>query len=93
MIVFIHNQLQQVDVNLIRQIVEVEKPAHIAASIQIATQPFLIGIASLVGANTFLAPAQPANPVVVDSSHVGRYDIIQHAPSLDPRWENGQANV
>jgi phage tail-like protein len=93
MIVFIHNQVQQVDVNLIRQIVEMEKPAHIAASIQIATQPFLIGIASLVGANTFLAPALPANPVVVDSSRVGRYDIIQHAPSLDPRWENGQANV
>ncbi len=93
MIVFVHNQVQPVDLNLIRQIVEVEKPAHIAADIQIATQPFLIGIASLVGANTFLTNDPPPNPVVVDNSLVGRYDIVQHAPSLDPRWENGEANV
>jgi hypothetical protein len=93
LIVFIHNQVQQVDVNAIARIVAEEKPAHVAASIQIASQPFLIGIASLVGANTFLAPEPPLDPVVVDTSRVGRYDVIQHAPSLDPRWENGQANV
>lgn len=93
MIVFIHNQVEQVDVNLIQQIVEAEKPAHVVASIQIATQRFLIGIASLVGANTFLAPEPPPDPVVVGTSQLGRYDIIQHAPSLDPRWENGESNV
>jgi phage tail-like protein len=93
MIVFVHNQVEKVDVNLIQQIVEAEKPAHIAASIQIATQPFLIGLASLLGANTYLAPEPPTDPVVVDSSRVGRYDLVQHAPSLDPRWENGQASV
>jgi len=93
LLVFIHNQVQQVDVNLISRIVEAEKPAHVLASIQTAAQPFLIGLASLVGANTFLAPEPPLEPVVVDSALVGRYDVIQHAPSLDPRWENGQANV
>ena len=93
LIVFIHNQVQQVNVNAIARIVAAEKPAHVSASIQIASQPFLIGIASLVGANTFLAPEPPLDPVVVDSSRVGRYEVIQHTPSLDPRWENGQANV
>jgi hypothetical protein len=87
--VFVHNQVEQVDVNLIQQIVAYEKPAHVLATIQIATQPFLIGMASLLGANTYLAPEPPPAPVVVDASTVGRYNLIQQVPSLDPRWENG----
>jgi hypothetical protein len=91
--VFVHNQVEQVDISLIQQIVEQEKPAHVLATIQIATQPFLIGLASLVGANTYLAPEPPPAPVVVNQSLVGRYNLVQHIPSLDPRWENGEANV
>jgi phage tail-like protein len=77
--VFIHNQVEQVDVNLIQQIVAYEKP-------------FLIGMASLIGANTYLAPEPPPAPAVVDVSTVGRYNLVQQVPSLDPRWENGEAN-
>jgi len=91
--VFIHNQVEDVDVNLVQRIVEYEKPAHVAATIQIATQPFLAGLASLLGANTYLAPQPAPDPVIVDVSRVGRYNLIQHVPSLDPRWENGEANV
>jgi len=91
-LVFIHNQVESVDVNLVQRIVEYQKPAHVAANIQIATQPLMIGLASLVGANTYLAPEPPLDPAVVDVSRVGRYDTIQHVPSLDPRWENGLAN-
>jgi phage tail-like protein len=93
MIVFVHNQVQQVDLNLIGRIVAAEKPAHVVASIQVATQPFLVGMASLVGVNSYLAPEPPLDPVVVDSSIVGRYNVIQHVPSLDPRWENGESNA
>jgi phage tail-like protein len=92
-IVFIHNQVELVDVNLVQQIVNDEKPAHVAATFQIATQPFLIGLASLLGVNSYLAPEPPPDPVVVDVSQVGRYSLVQHVPSLDPRWENGAANV
>jgi phage tail-like protein len=92
-IVFIHNQVETVNINLIRQIVEYEKPAHVVATVQVAAQPLMIGLASLVGANTYLAPEPPLDPVVVDVSQVGRYGVIQHVPSLDPRWENGEANV
>jgi phage tail-like protein len=93
MTVFIHNQVESVDVNLIQRIVEYEKPAHVAATIEIATQPFMIGLASLLGANSYLAPEPPPEPVVVDASQVGRYRLIQHVPSIDPRWENGEANA
>jgi phage tail-like protein len=91
--IFIHNQVEHVDLSLIQRIVEHEKPAHVLATIQIAEQPFLIGLASLVGANTYLAPAAAADPAVVDLSTIGRYNRIQHVPSLDPRWENGEANA
>lgn len=87
--VFIHNQVEAVNISLIQQIVEHEKPAHIAATFRIAKQPFLIGMASLLGVNSYLASEPAANPAVVDVSLVGRYNLIQHAPSLDPRWENG----
>jgi len=92
-IVFIHNQVEAVDVNLVRRIVESEKPAHVVADVQIATQPFMVGLASLVGANSYLAAEPPLDPVVVDGSAVGRYSLIQHAPGLDPRWENGAAHA
>ncbi len=87
MTIFIHNQVEQVDINLIGKIVEYEKPAHVAANIQIATQPFMVGLASLVGVNTYLAPEPPRDPIVLNQSRVGRYNMVIQAPSLDPRLE------
>jgi phage tail-like protein len=87
MTVFIHNQVEQVDINLIGKIVEYEKPAHVAATIQIATQPFMIGLASLLGVNSYLAPEPPRNPIVLNQSRVGRYNMVIQSPSLDPRLE------
>ena len=87
MTVFIHNQVEQVDINLISRIVEDEKPAHVAATIQIATEPFMIGLASLLGVNTYMAPEPPRNPIVLNQSRVGRYNMVIQSPSLDPRME------
>jgi phage tail-like protein len=87
MTVFIHNQVEQVDINLITRIVEDEKPAHVAAAIQIATEPFMIGLASLLGVNSYLAPEPPRDPVVLNHSRVGRYNMVIQPPSLDPRME------
>lgn len=85
MTIFIHDQVEQVDINLIQRVVEQEKPAHVAATIRRATQPFLIGLASLLGANSYLAPEPPRDPVVVDVSQIGRYNMVIQPPSLDPR--------
>ena len=86
--VFIHNQVANVNLNLVRAIVEEEKPAHVQASVLIASQPLMIGLASLLGVNTYLGPDPPRNPATVDVSDVGRYDVITQMPSLDPRLEN-----
>ena len=87
MTIFIHNQVELVDINLIARIVEDEKPAHVAARIQIAKQPFMVGLASLLGVNSYLAPQPPRDPVVLNQSQVGRYNMVIQAPSLDPRME------
>ena len=60
---------------------------HVAATIRIATQPFMIGLASLLGVDSYLAPEPPRDPVVLGSSQVGRYNMVIQAPSLDPRLE------
>ena len=85
--IFIHNQVETVDINLVQKIVDHEKPAHIAATIRIASQPLMIGLASLLGVDTYLAPEPPRDPVVVGSSQIGRYNMVIQAPSLDPRLE------
>jgi phage tail-like protein len=87
MTVFIHNQVEKVDINLITKIVEYEKPAHVAATIQIATQPFMIGLASLLGVNSYVAPEPPRDPIVLNQSRIGRYNMVIQSPSLDPRME------
>jgi phage tail-like protein len=87
MTVFVHNQAQTVDLNLVQRIVEQEKPAHVAAAIRVASQPFMVGLAALVGADSYLAPDPPREPVVVGASQIGRYNMVIQAPSLDPRLE------
>lgn len=87
--VFVHNQVENVNLNLVKAIVEAEKPAHVQASVRLASQPFMIGLASLLGVNTYLGPDPPRNPATVGVSDVGRYDVVIEAPSLDPRMQNG----
>jgi phage tail-like protein len=87
MTVFVHNQVEQVDLSLISRIVDEEKPAHIKATVQVASQPFMIGLAALVGVNSYLAPEPPRDPIVLDQTRVGRYNMVIQAPSLDPRME------
>ncbi len=87
MTVFVHNQVQTADLNLVQKIVEHEKPAHVAAAIRIASQPFMVGLAALLGVDSYLAPNPPRDPVVVGTSQIGRYNMVIQAPSLDPRLE------
>jgi hypothetical protein len=91
MTVFIHTQVENVNINLVRAIVEEEKPAHVRVSIRRATQPLMIGLASLVGVNTYLCPEATLGTATLDVSDVGRFDVVTHLPSLDPRLENGIA--
>jgi phage tail-like protein len=87
--ILVHNEVEPQDMGLIRRIVEMEVPAHLITRVVPATAPFLVGMAALVGVDTYLAEGEKARPVRVDVSYVGVRDVLQRPPSLDPRLEGG----
>jgi len=72
--------------------VEREKPAHVAVTYLRASQPFLIGMASLLGVNTYLTPTPPRKSRGLTRAHRG-HAFVAHLPSLDPRLEAGAPAV
>jgi phage tail-like protein len=83
--VFVHDQVEMVDLQLIARVLEREKPAHVAATVRRATQPFLVGLASLLGTDTYLAPAPPPQETRLGQSLLGRWTFVREVPALDPR--------
>ena len=71
---------------LIRRIVELEAPAYLRTQVTRATQPFIVGLASLVGIDTFVREPAPPPPTRVDLSRVGT-SFLSRPASLDPRLE------
>ena len=87
--VLVHQAMDPQDLGLVRRVVELEKPAHVAALVTTAKEPLLVGMASLVGVDTFLTDAVPSEPARLDRSAVGVRDLVMRPPSLDPRLESG----
>jgi phage tail-like protein len=85
--VLVHQEVEPQDLGLITRIVALEAPAHVAVRVVTASEPFLVGLASLVGVDTYLGPPRPTLPVRVGRSRLGRRDVLVHEPSLDPRIE------
>ena len=85
--VLVHQEVEPQDLGLIKRVVNHESPAHVAVRVVTASEPFLVGAASLVGVDTYLVPAQPLRPVRIGRSRLGRRDVLVHSPSLDPRLD------
>jgi phage tail-like protein len=88
-LVLVHSEVEPQNRRLIERIVELEKPAHVVARVEDASTPFLVGAASLVGIDTYLARKPGPQPVRVGSSQVGVRDVILGTGGLDPRRESG----
>jgi phage tail-like protein len=89
--VLVHQDVLPQDLGLIRRIVELETPAHVVTRVTPASYPFIVGMASLVGVDTYLGSARKPEPVEVDRSQIGVRDVLEHPASLDPRlggWLN-----
>jgi hypothetical protein len=88
--VLVHQEAQAQDLGLIRRVVDLETPAHVEVQVLTASWPFMVGLASLVGVDSFLAHKREPQPVRVGLSSIGVRDLLMHPPSLDPRLETGQ---
>jgi len=83
--VLVHEQLQSQDLALVRRIAQLEAPAHVQVRVVPATWPLLVGIASLLGVDTYLGPPRLPQPVQVERSVLGVCDFVIGAAVLDPR--------
>lgn len=81
----LHGAHSPEELGLLRRIVELEAPAHVEVQIAQASWPLLVGIASLVGVDTWLGPARPLQPARAEVSTLGRGDRVRGVGSLDPR--------
>lgn len=87
--VLVHQEVEPQDLGLIRRVVEFETPAHVLARVVPASYPLLVGVASLIGVDTYLGRKPEPRPVYLDRSLLGRRDFLVHPPSLDPRLHGG----
>jgi phage tail-like protein len=83
--VLVHDELPAQDFALIRRIAALEAPAHVAVNVAAARWPLLVGIASLVGVDTYLGRADAPRCAEADRSALGMGDPIEDIASLDPR--------
>ncbi|WP_374690429.1 phage tail protein [Accumulibacter sp.] len=84
-LVLVHQTVEAQDLGLIRRIVELESPAHVEVQVASATWPLLLGIASLVGVDTYLGPPPQRVPARAGISSLGNGDRVLGVGSLDPR--------
>ncbi|HEX8238987.1 MAG TPA: phage tail protein [Allosphingosinicella sp.] len=69
----------------LRDVVEAQIPAHVEPRIHQARDPLIVGAASLVGIDTYLAEARPFEQVRLGSTILGQGDFVAGSGHLDPR--------
>lgn len=91
--VLVHQAVEPQDLGLIRRIAQREAPAHVELRVAQASWPLLVGIASLVGVDTYLGPPRLPRPVQVQASGLGLGDVLVSAAVLDPRLAGAPATA
>lgn len=85
--VLVHETAGGAEFELIRRVAEREAPAHIDLRVRAASRDFMVGLASLLGVDTYLRPEPPPEPVEVQRSRVGDGSLLLRPAALDPRLE------
>ncbi|MFY0566329.1 phage tail protein [Archangium lansingense] len=83
--VLVHQDFDAQEIGLIQRVAEQETPAHVSISVKMASYPLMVGVASLVGIDTYLGPPPKPQPMRVGRSALGSKNLLERPPSLDPR--------
>lgn len=89
--VLVHQSLVPAELGLIERIVELERPSHTIVRVETASWPLLVGIASLVGVDTYLGAGREPRPVRLNRSTLGEGDLLLAPAAPDPRSVGGRA--
>lgn len=71
--------------DVVQATLEQEMPAHVQWRLVETDHPFVLGLAPLLGVNTFLERQPPARPVILDDTWLGREGLLKNPPAFSPR--------
>lgn len=89
LVILVHEDLDGDIVRLIESVAAIEAPVHLQTDVSKATHPFMVGLASLVGVDSYLRPPEPKPAIRVDRSRLGVDGFLSRPAALDPRLEGG----
>ncbi len=75
------------DLGRLTDVANAVAPAHVEVTVATASLPLIVGVASLVGVDTYLVAAPQPTPFQVDVSVVGGGDEVLGDGGLDPRGD------
>ncbi|MBC8009095.1 MAG: phage tail protein [Burkholderiales bacterium] len=83
--IVVHEQATPDELKLIERVAAVQSPAHLIVRVRPADRDFIVGLSALLGADTYLRPHPPADPVEVNDTILGDGSVLSRPPALDPR--------
>ena len=75
------------DLGRLTDVAEAAAPAHVEVNVATASLPLIVGVASLVGVDTYLVAAPQPTPFQMDVSVIGGGDELLGEGGLDPRGD------
>jgi phage tail-like protein len=87
--VVVHELASPEEVERIRRVAELEAPAHVIVRVAPGSGGLLVGIAALVGVDTYLVPERAPAPITLGRARLGGHHRLERPPSLDPRLGGG----
>ncbi len=85
--ILVHEEVEPQDLGLIKRITALETPAHVGYRVLSASNRFLVGMAALVGVDTYLANKIPPRSARVGKTTLGKNDFIKGPGALDRRLQ------
>jgi phage tail-like protein len=83
--ILVHQAVEPQDLGLINQIAQRETPAHVQFRVMPASNRFLVGMAALVGVDSYLAQKVPPASARVGATRLGKNHYIKGPGALDAR--------